>query len=203
MEIVVRGRNRRVPKGLAATAREKLTRISRFTHDAHRVEVDFAEVRNPRAHDTQLCEVTVHLKRHLVKAHAAAQEPEAALDLVIAKVEHQAARIKDKRVSRSHPRRRRRELLVDGPLTDDPSADGARSNGPPLDDLDPDDDDDEGEARIVKVKQFAVKPMTPDEAALQMELLGHDFFLFRNSENGQAGVIYRRHDGDLGLIETE
>ena len=55
---------------------------------------------------------------------------------------------------------------------------------------------------IVKTKQFAVKPMPPEEAALQMELLGHDFFLFRNTESDNAAVLYRRRDGALGLIEV-
>jgi len=194
MDIVVRGRNRRVPPRLQGIAREKLAKISRFTHDAGRIEVDFSELRNHRAGDNQLCEVTVHLKRHFVKAHAAAPEPEAALDLVIDKVEHQVSRIKDKRVARSHPRR----------------AGSRRGRGPapaaiesePEPAFLPDDEDEEEEPRIVKTKQFAIKPMSPEEAALQMDLLGHDFFLFTNAENGHAAVLYRRRDGDLGLIET-
>ena len=188
MDIVVRGRNLRVPPRLRTLAREKLSKISRFTHDAGRVEVDFSELRNPRVGDNQLCEVTVHLKRHFVKAHAAAREPEAALDLVVDKVEHQVARIKEKRVSRLHPRRR-----------------GFHPAGADL----PDDEfamlgdeQDEDDARIVKIKQLAVKPMDPEEAALQMDLLDHDFFLFTNAENGRAAVLYRRRDGHLGLIET-
>ena len=56
--------------------------------------------------------------------------------------------------------------------------------------------------RIAKRKRFATKPMDPEEAALQMELLGHAFFLFTNTENGRAALLYRRNDGDLGLIET-
>ena len=65
--------------------------------------------------------------------------------------------------------------------------------------------DDDGAPReplIVKTKRFDVKPMPPDEAALQMDLLGHAFFVFTNTETGHAAVLYRRHDGDLGLIET-
>jgi putative sigma-54 modulation protein len=54
----------------------------------------------------------------------------------------------------------------------------------------------------VKIKQFAVKPMHPEEAALQMDLLGHDFFLFRSAESGNAAVVYRRRDGGVGLIEV-
>ncbi|HEX6313179.1 MAG TPA: ribosome-associated translation inhibitor RaiA [Acidimicrobiia bacterium] len=194
MDIVVRGRNRRVSARLQGVAREKLSKITRFTHDAGRVEVDFSELRNRRVSDNQVCEVTVHLKRHFVKAHAAAREPEAALDLVVDKVEHQVSRIKEKRVARSHRRGRSRQNGV-GVAPTEPASDDTL--------LPPDDEDDEGdEPRIVKTKQFAVKPMDPEEAALQMDLLGHDFFVFTNSENGNAAVLYRRRDGDLGLIET-
>ena len=104
MDIVVRGKNRTVPPRLQDLTRAKVGKIARFTHDAGRVEVDFSEVHTARIDARQLCEITVHLKRHFVKAHAAAAEPEASLDLALDKAEHQVARIKEKRVSRSHPR---------------------------------------------------------------------------------------------------
>jgi ribosome hibernation promoting factor len=169
-----------VPSRLKTLTREKVARIARFTHDAGRVEVDFSELRNPRIADRQVCEVTVKLKRHFVKAHASAGEPEAALDLVIDKVEHQVARIKDKRVARSHPRR------------------NGHTNGNIADDT----DDADANERIVKRKRFTTKPMSPEEAVLQMDLLGHAFFLFTNTETGHAALLYRRHDGNLGLIEA-
>jgi putative sigma-54 modulation protein len=189
MDIEVRGKNRPGPRRLKAAAQEKVARIAKFTHDAGRVEVDFSEAKNPRVADAQLCEITVHLKRHFVKAHATATEPEAALDLALDKVEHQVSRIKDKRVSRSHPRRRN----------------GVEGNGGGFEgaaDFAVDDEDADTEARIVKTKRFTAKPMHPEEAALQMDLLGHDFFLFTNTETGHAAVLYRRNDGHFGLIET-
>jgi putative sigma-54 modulation protein len=191
MDIVVRGKNVDVPPRLRKLAREKVRKISRFTHDAGRVEVDFSELRNRRVPDNQVCDVIVHLKRNFVKAHAAATEPAAALDLVLDKVEHQVARIKEKRVTRTHAARRGR--VVEGDAGGASMADG---------DVDPDDDELDAVSRIVSRKQLATKPMGPEEAALQMDLLGHDFFLFTNSENGHAAVLYRRPDGNLGLIET-
>ena len=188
MDIVVRGKNRSVSARLETTAREKVSRIAKFTNDAGRVEVDFAEQQHRRVAESQLCEITVHLKRHFVKAHACAPEPEAALDLAVDKVGYQVARIKEKRVSRAHPRRRASSVVgVNG--------DGERA-------LELEDDEGDGGARIVKTKRFAAKPMDPEEAALQMELLGHDFFLFTNTETGNAAVLYRRRDGQLGLIEA-
>lgn len=184
MDIVVRGKNRTVPPRLESHAREKAAKIARFTHDAGRAEIDFSEVRTARIGERQLCEITVHLKRRFLKARASAAEPEAALDLALAKVEHQVARLKDKRVSRSHPRRT-----------------NGSPNGAGAGDTD-DDDDSVRSPRIVKTKRFGAKPMDPEEAALQMELLGHTFFLFTNTETGHAALLYRRNDGNLGLIET-
>jgi len=192
MDIVVRGKNVDVPPRLRKLAREKIRKISRFTHDAGRVEVDFSELRNRRVADNQVCDVIVHLKRNFVKAHAAASEPAAALDLVLDKVEHQVARIKEKRVSRTHAPRRNRD-----------ASSGVNALSAPDGGIDADDDDDAGIFnRIVKTKRLTMKPMGPEEAALQMDLLGHDFFLFTNAENGHAAVLYRRRDGNLGLIET-
>ena len=192
MDIVVRGKNRPVSNRLDAVAREKVARIAKFTHDAGRVEVEFSELRNRRVSDNQVCEVIVHLKRNFVKAHAAASEPAAALDLVLHKVEHQLARIKEKRVTRTHAPRRSGAASGDADVLSVPDAS-----------IDVDDDDDDGIVnRIVKRKRLTMKPMGPEEAALQMELLGHDFFLFTNAENGHAAVLYRRRDGNLGLIET-
>jgi ribosome hibernation promoting factor len=189
MDIVVRGKNVDVPPRLRKLAREKVRKISRFTHDAGRVEVDFSELRNRRVADNQVCDVIVHLKRNFVKAHAAATEPAAALDLVLDKVEHQVARIKEKRVARTHAARRSRAA---GDSDAASASDGGAERDDELGVLD----------RIVKTKQLTMKPMGPEEAALQMELLGHDFFLFTNAENGHAAVLYRRRDGNLGLIET-
>lgn len=190
MDIVVRGKNRSVSSRLEVATREKLGKIARLTHDAGRVEVEFSEVRTARIDGRQLCEITVHLKRRFLKAHAAASEPESALDFAVDKACHQVARLKDKRVSRSHPRR------ANGSVGNGAAAPGADDGDAGLDgELDE-------TPRIVKTKRFVAKPMDPEEAALQMELLGHAFFVFTNTETGHAAVLYRRNDGQLGLIET-
>lgn len=181
MDILVRGKNVEVSDALRDAALERLGRLDRFANGVGRAEVDFSEARNPRVAESQRCEVLVHLKGQLVKSHAAAAEPFAALALVADKIEHLMKKLKDKRVSRSHPRR------------------------PPVDDgpeVPEEGEEDAGEASVVKTKRFALKPMSLGEAALQMELLGHDFFLFTSSDSGRAAVVYRRHDGDLGLIEA-
>jgi putative sigma-54 modulation protein len=100
-------------------------------------------------------------------------------------------KLKGKLIGRSHPRRHG-------------SVDFAVGNGAPNaepDDVD-DDDGDQGRGKIVKTKQFDIKPMTPEEAALQMDLLGHEFFFFTNAETGRAAVVYRRNDANIGLIDA-
>ncbi len=181
VEITVTGRNVDVSKSLHAAVEEKVGRLGRFLDGMERADVRFSEERNPRISEREVCEVTMQGHGHVVRAHAAASDTLAALDLVVDKLAHRLHKLKGKLVTRSHPRRH----------------DGTVLDPTPEDDL----DEDQGSPRIVKVKQFDIKPMTPEEAALQMELLGHDFFLFTNADTNAAGVVYRRQDGDIGLIE--
>jgi ribosomal subunit interface protein len=104
MEILVRGSNVDVDPQLDTETRRKLAKVAKLAQDIRRVEVEFSEVRNPRVADALRCEVTVHLTRNLVKAHAAAPDARTALDRVMEKVGHQLDRVHDKRVHRSRPR---------------------------------------------------------------------------------------------------
>jgi len=185
MDVVIRGKNVKVSEPLRTAAQEHLAKLDRYANGFARAEVDFSEERNPRIAENQKCEVLVHVKGHLLKAHASATEPFAALSAVCDKVEHQVKRLKDKRVARSHPRRIRTQRIEMPALEGDEET--AEEPQP---------------ARIVKTKEFTIKPMTAEEAVLQMDLLGHDFFLFTNSDNGRPSVLYRRNDGNFGLIEA-
>ena len=184
MDVVIRGKNVKVSESLRTAAQEHLAKLDRYANGFARAEVDFSEERNPRIADNQKCEVLVHVKGHLLKAHASASEPFAALYAVCDKVEHQVKRLKDKRVAKSHPKRVRSQRIEMPPLEEE------------------DTDEEPQPARIVKTKEFMIKPMTAEEALLQMDLLGHDFFLFTNSDSGRPSVIYRRNDGNFGLIEA-
>ncbi|MDQ1489572.1 MAG: putative sigma-54 modulation protein [Actinomycetota bacterium] len=184
MDVVIRGKNVKVSEPLRSAATEHLAKLDRYANGFARAEVDFSEERNPRIPDNQRCEVLVHVKGHLLKAHASASEPFAALYAVCDKVEHQVKRLKDKRVARVHPRRIRTERVEVAFFEEE------------------EDQEELQPARIVKTKEFMIKPMSAEEALLQMDLLGHDFFLFTSSESGRAAVIYRRNDGNFGLIET-
>ena len=184
MEITIGGRNVEVSGPLRSAVEEKIGRLERFLDGMDRAEVRFSEERNPRISEREVCEVTVHGHGHVVRARAAAPDSLAAVDLVVDKVAHRLQKLKGKLVDRSHPRRH-------APV-------GAQVLPEADDDLD---EDELGRPSIVRVKQFAIKPMTPEEAVLQLDLLGYDFFLFTNAETNAAAVVYRRSDGDFGLIE--
>jgi putative sigma-54 modulation protein len=186
VDVVVFGKHVEIEPALRAVTLEKLERIGKFANDTRRIDVDYGMHQTRRAGDSCTCEILVHLTHHLVKGTASAAEHVMALDLALEKVEHQMRRLHERRVRRGNRSRGRDARgATDGA---DDGVDGLDGDG--------------GGPAIVKSKQFAVKPMHPEEAALQMELLGHDFFLFRNTESDNAAVLYRRRDGALGLIEV-
>lgn len=193
MDVSITTRNLALPDPLRRTVEAKVAHVGRFLDGMDRAEVRFLEERNPRIADKEVCEVTLHGHGHVVRARAAAPDPTTAVDLVVEKLEHGLVKLKGKLVGRSHPRR---PLPAPGAPAADPAG-GPRPGGPG----DEPAGDDEGGPRIVRAKQFPMKPMTPEEAALQMDLLGHSFFLFTNADTGTAAVVYRRHDGDVGLID--
>jgi putative sigma-54 modulation protein len=184
VQIAVRSRNVEVSAALRATVEEKVTRLQRFLDGMEVAEVRFSEEKNPRIAEKEVCEVTMHGHGHIVRARAAAVDPFAAVDRVVDKLEHRMEKLKGKLIGRSHRRRSRMAHHANGHAVDVA-----------------DDDGEDGSPRIVKTKQFAIKPMTAEEALLQMELLGHAFFLFTNADTGEAAVVYHRTDGTIGLIE--
>lgn len=106
MKVIVRSRHTELSPKLRTVARRKVHRLERFAPDAARAEVHFNEEHNPRITGRHRCAITLHLRRGLVTAHAAAPAPEVALDLVLHKLRHQVGRLKDRRVPRAHAARR-------------------------------------------------------------------------------------------------
>ena len=191
MDVTVSSRHMELTEPLRQAAEEKIGRLERFLDGMERAEVHFSEEKNPRIADRDVCEVTIAGHGHHVRTKAVAADPFAAVDVAVDKLEHQLHKLKTKLAGRSAPKRRK---TLGRPT-------------PPVDDLDELDDlrDDEAEEpsapRIVKKKAFAPTPVTPEEAVHQMELVGHDFYFFRNAMTGAAAVVYRRDDGDIGLID--
>ena len=185
MEVTVRGRNIEVNERLRTATQEKISRLSRHHEGWEHAEVHFSEEKNPRISDKEVCEATLRGHGRIIRAKAASADALTALDKVVDKLEHQIDKLKSRLISRTHPKRHQ---VDSGPAeVDDDEQAGQGGQGPP---------------RIVKTKQFDIKPMTPEEAALQMDVLGHDFYFFTNADTGAAAVVYRRNDGDVGLIDA-
>lgn len=169
---------------------EKLDRLAEHVVDAH-LELRTEETRTGSQMTT--AQITLHTGRHVLRAEERDAEPARAVDAVIDKLITQVRKFNDKKVSR------RKRGAVHADQMDDlvPSLaldqDAFTANGAA------DRDDDEGGV-VVRIKRFAMKPMLVDEAIDQMDLVGHDFFLFRNVDENELNVLYRRRDGSFGLL---
>lgn len=179
MDITVKGRHIEVSQALRDYAEEKIGRVDKILENMIRgVEVVFHAEKNPSIENNQVAEVTIHTKGSVLRAREAATDMFAAVDLVSEKLETQARKYK-------------------GKITDRHNGNGHNRPQQPAAAL----ESEEPEPGIVKVKSVELKPMTAEEAILQMEMLGHDFFVFAPAESEGISVLYRRRDGDYGLIE--
>jgi putative sigma-54 modulation protein len=178
MRLQVKGKNVEVSEAIRTYAEEKLRRLERQLAAPTRVELELAVEKNPSIADNHVAEATIWTKGPVLRAKEASTDMRASIDLLTEKLERQVTRYRQKR-------RRRNQ----------------RANGSPTEPSVPVLLDDEHGPLIVKTKQFALRPMTPEEAVLELELVGHDFFVFRNGETEQINVVYRRQDAGYGLIE--
>lgn len=182
MNIIVKGRHMAVTQPIHDYAEEKIGRMSKIIdQDTMTVEVEVYHEKNPSIENNQIAEVTVWITRGpVIRAKEAATDMYAAIDLVSEKLETQFRKYKGKKDDRHSP----------------------KAAVPPIpagDILEPEIE----EPAIVKTKSVELKPMTAEEAILQLELLGHDFFVFTSAETDAVSVLYRRNDGDYGLIEPQ
>jgi putative sigma-54 modulation protein len=177
MELIVKGRNIQVSNTLRKYAEDKVGRITRYFNKINKIEVELTSEKNPSVSNSQTVEVTVFSKGILVRATKSSTDMYASIDLVVDKLERQIKKYKSKLYKSLKQKEGLGRLAkVDREVEEEP------------------------EPKIVRTKQIEVKPMTPEEAALQMELLGHDFFVFANSETEEVNIVYRRRDDNYGLI---
>lgn len=182
MKVIVKGRHMSVTPALRDYAEEKIGKVARIVdHMLKEAEVELWVEKNPSIENDQVCEVTIFTKGPVIRARKAATDMYAAIDLAHDKLENQLRRYKGKIVDR-HSGKSGLRAETEIPLETDLLAD-------------------EEERQIVKKKTVAVKPMTAEEAILQLELLGHDFFVFTSADTDDVNVLYRRNDGDYGLIQ--
>jgi putative sigma-54 modulation protein len=187
MDIRIKGRNIHVTEALKGYAHEKMSRLPHFLGDLIRAEVELSVEKNPRIENSQVAEVTIFTQGPVVRGKESAPDMYAAIDLVIDKIERQVKRYKSRNhdIHKNH-RETPRKMPAFSEVPTDAELEAADSS-----------------ANIVKMKRIEAKPMSADEATAQMELLGHDFFVFRNADTEQVNVVYRRRQGAYGLIEPE
>lgn len=192
MQLQVSGRNLDITAPIREYAERKLARIERHLTEDTRVDLELAIERNRSISANQHAELTVWTRGPVLRAHEYAEDMYAAIDLAVDKLDRQVRRYRERRRHwRPHHQARDIEALL--PLSEDDEAGsftGANGAEPEL-----------PIPAIVKTKRFNMKPMHPDEAALQLELVGHEFYVFLNAESDSVAVIYRRRDGNLGVIE--
>jgi len=184
VEIRVHATHMSLPDDLRELAVGKVDHATRVFDDGEFIDVEFSAERNPRiSGDKYRVEITSKVAGQMVRVEASAFDDRAALDAAIDKYERRLRRLKE-RIITMHRQRNEKRLNDGGTSVEEHS-------------------EDDNELRIDRVKRFLVKPMAPEEAALQMELLGHSFYLFLNADTDRYGVLYRRRGGSLGLIEPE
>lgn len=191
MDVSISARHLHISPRLEEVVHEKIGQLDRFLDGLERADVHFSEARNPRIADKESCEVVVEGHGHHLRCKVDAPDPFTCVDMATAKLERQIRKLRTKLDLRHHGRGEtiRDSAPIDlGPATED----GVGGE---------DDLDDDFLPRIVKTKRFHLGPVTPDEAVLKMELLGHGFFFFINKETDRSAVVYRRDDGDVGLID--
>ncbi len=185
MDVAVKGRNISVTEALEKYALEKVERVRKFFDEdksASRAEVELIHERNPSIPDPEVAEATMFINGTVLKTREASPDMYASIDKMCDKLERQVKRYRGRQVARWHGRKKNdQESPEPQPFVVE--------------------DEEDIEARIVRTKQFQMKPMEAEEAALQMELLDHDFFVFTSADTGEINVIYRRRDGNYGLIE--
>ena len=205
MEIVVRGRNVEVPEHYRQHVEDKVSQIDKFDgkQKVLRVDVELFHEKNPRQSDhCQRVEITLRGKGPVVRAEAAAPDFYGALDLACTKLENRLRRAADRRRVH-HGRRTPASVRIAGntaeplpPVLPAPTAPDPQFDGEPLvTDL-----DEHLPGQIVREKHHPAVPMTVDQALHEMELVGHDLFLFQCADTGRPTVVYRRHAYDYGLI---
>ena len=195
MQVTVSRRHTEVSESLRVMAEEKIGRLARFVDGLDHAEVHFSEHKNPRIADKEVCEVTIEGHGHHVRCKVQAPDGFQAVDKAYDKLEHQLHKLKTKLRQRYQGAPKAKK--------------GVDSLGavvaPPEASLDTVVVDEEPEApgapQIVKSKRFAMFPMSAEEAVERMELIGHGFFFFTNAETSRAAVVYRRDDGQVGLID--
>jgi ribosomal subunit interface protein len=197
VDVVVKGRHTEVTERFRSHAIEKLARVERFNTRVIRIDVEVSEEHNPRlAGECERVEITVQSKGPVIRAEACADERTAALDLAIGKLEARLRKAADRR--RVHHGGKSPVSLAAASAAAEAATTLA---APALAAEEPDDGPDVGDSPVViREKVHQASPMTLDQAMYEMELVGHDFYLFVDAASKRPSVVYRRKGWDYGVI---
>ena len=175
MNYIISGKNIDVTEGLKQAVYDKLGRLEKFFNEDTNAQVTFSVEK-----ERQKIEVTIPMKGHIIRAEQVSDDMYVSIDMVVEIIERQVTRYKKRIV--------------------DQEQDAAFFQNQFLEE----EDDSEGDdIRIIRSKRFALKPMYPEDACVQMDLLGHNFYVFRNAETDEVNVVYKRKGNTYGLIEPE
>ena len=172
MKFIISGKNIEVTEGIKAAIEEKLGRLDKYLVDDTIVNVTLS-VQKGR----QKIEVTIPMKGHIIRAEEGSEDMYVSIDLVVDVIERQIRRYKTRLMNQKYDGTSFKQEFMEQ-----------------------EDDVEDDEIRIIRSKKFAIKPMDVEEACVQMELLGHDFFVFRNADTFEVNVVYKRKGNTYGLI---
>lgn len=178
MELNIRGKNMEISNRIRGYVEKKAARLDRYLPHIDNALVELTRESAKSSEDRHIAQLTIRTRGTILRAEERATDVFTAIDAVLDKMYRQIMRYKTRRRGRSRTHEEELMALIE-------------------------EYEDEAPKRIVRTKRFLVIPMDEEEAAEQMELLGHDFFLFLNGNTGELNVIYRRRDGNYGLIEPE
>ncbi len=174
MKYIITGRKMEVTEGLKTAVYDKLGKLEKYFNPDTEVMVTLSVEK-----DRQKIEVTIPVKGNIIRAEQVSSDMYASIDLVQEVIERQLKKYKNKLVDKKHAAESFTSEFMDKTYDEDDSI------------------------KIVRAKRFAMKPMDAEEACIQMELLGHDFFVFRNADTDEVNVVYKRKGNTFGLIEPE
>jgi putative sigma-54 modulation protein len=176
MRLTITGRNIELTDGLKAAVEERLSKLDRYFNEDTPCKVTLSVEK-----ERQKAEVTIPVKGHTVRSEQVSNDMYISIDLVEETIERQIKKYRHKLITKQQ----------------DPANDFRREF------IEKDTETDDQDVKIVREKRFGMKPMYPEDACIQMELLGHDFFVFRNAETDDVNVVYKRRGNTYGLIEPE
>ncbi len=174
MKFIISGKNIDVTEGLKTAVYEKIGKLERYFTPETEIHVTLSVEK-----DRQKIEVTIPMKGNIVRAEQVSSDMYVSIDLVEEIIERQLRKYKNKLVDQKQSATNFNKTFVEEEQIE------------------------ENEIQITRTKKFAIKPMDPEEACVQMELLGHTFFVFRNAQTDEVNVVYKRKTNTYGLIEPE